>query len=244
MSNLNEVLSLAAINPDFPTDNPDSAIAIINNLELISFSPDSALLFVDFFEKAPLSSSTMRTHTVVLKTSDGGENWQLSLDATGDGTGGSFLKDEIFFLNETHGWFLTQFQVEANFPTLYWTTDFGETWQESSGIKDFIASQGGGVSLIDAPQGLRFKSDQEGIVVGRNFGTGGEDLLHFLTTSDAGKTWVEIENLPKDYFLWKSIHLSQFEFRNPFWKITNTLSGFSLDKSIEVFSKVYSAASS
>ena len=240
MSNLNEVLSQAAINPELPTDDPDSAIAIIDNLELIGFSPDSALLFIDFSEKDSLSSSTTRTHTVVLKTSDGGQNWQLSLDATG----GSFVKEEIFFFNETHGWFLTQFQVEANFPTLYWTTDFGETWQESSGIKDFIASQGGGVSLIDTPQGLRFKSEQEGIVVEGNSGTGGEDLLYFLTTSDAGKTWVEIENLPKDYFLWKSIHLSQFEFRNPFWKITNTLSGFSLDKPIEVFSKVYPAASS
>jgi hypothetical protein len=238
MSNLNEVLSQAAINPDFPTDNADSAIAIIDNLELISFSPDSALLFVDFSEKAPLSSSTMRTHTVVLKTSDGGENWRLSLDATN----GSFVKEEIFFLNETHGWFLTQWQVEATFPTLYWTTDFGKTWQESSGINDFIASQGGGVSFIDA-QSLRFKSEQEGIVFGRNFGTGGEDLLYFLTTSDAGKTWIEIENLPKDYFLWKSIHLSQFEFASPFWKITNTLSGFSLDKSIEIFSKVYPAVS-
>jgi len=133
--------------------------------------------------------------------------------------------------------------VEATFPTLYWTTDFGETWQESSGINDFIASQGGGVSFIDA-QSLRFKSEQEGIVFGRNFGTGGEDLLYFLTTSDAGKTWIEIENLPKDYFLWKSIHLSQFEFGSPFWKITNTLSGFSLDKSIEIFPKIYPAASS
>lgn len=238
MSNLNEVLSLAAINPDFPTDNPDSAIAIINNLQLISFSPDSALLFVDFSEKDSLSSTTMRTHTVVLKTSDGGENWRLSLDATN----GSFVKEEIFFLNETHGWFLTQWQVEATFPTLYWTEDSGETWQESLAIHEFITAQGGSASFTEA-QGLRFKSDQEGIVVGRNFGTGGEDLLYFLTTSDAGKTWVEIENFPKDYFLWKSIHLSEFEFGNPFWKITNTLLGFSLDKSIEIFSKVYPAVS-
>lgn len=238
MSNLNEILSLAAINPDFPTDNPDSAIAVIDNLEIISFTPDSALLFIHFSEKAPLSSSTMRTHTVVLKTSDGGENWRLSLDATG----GSFVKEEIFFLNETQGWFLTQWRVAATFPTLYWTEDFGETWQESSGIGEFITSQGGGASFIEA-QGLRFKSEQEGIVFGRNFGTGGEDLLYFLTTSDAGKTWVKIENFPKDYFLWKSIHLTQFGFGNLFWKITNTLSGFSLDKSIEVFSKVYPAVS-
>jgi hypothetical protein len=237
MSNLNEVLSQAAINPDLPTDNPDSAIAIIDNLELISFSPDSALLFVDFSEKDSFSPSTKRTHTVVLKTSDGGKNWRLSLDATG----GSFVKEEIFFFNETHGWFLTQWRVAGAFPTLYWTTDFGETWQESLAIHEFITAQGGSASFTEA-QGLRFKSEQEGIVVGRNFGTGGEDLLYFLTTSDAGKTWVEIDNLPKDYFLWKSIHLSQFEFGSPFWKITNILSGFSLDKPIEVFSKVYPAA--
>lgn len=48
MSNLSEVLSQAAINPDFPTDNPDSAIAIIDSLELIGFSPDSALLICCF----------------------------------------------------------------------------------------------------------------------------------------------------------------------------------------------------
>lgn len=237
MSNLNEVLSQAAINPDFPRDNPDSAIAIIDNLEIISFTPDSALLFIDFSEKDSLSSSTTRTHTVVLKTSDGGENWRLSLDATS----GSFVKEEIFFLNETQGWFLTQWQVAGAFPTLYWTTDFGETWQESLAIHEFIVAQGGGASFTEA-KGLRFKSDQEGLVVGRNFGTGGEDLVYFLTTSDAGKTWVEIENFPKDYFLWKSIHISQFEFDNPFWKITNTLSGFSLDKSIEVFPKAYPSA--
>jgi photosystem II stability/assembly factor-like uncharacterized protein len=239
MSNLNEVLSQAAINPNFPTDNADSAIAIIENIEVVSFSSQSALLFVVFGERQPLDSSLRRTHTAVLKTGDGGENWHLTLDAIG----GSFIKDEIFFLNETQGWFLTRWQVAGSFPTLYWTTDFGETWQESLAIHEFITAQGGGASFTEA-QGLRFKSDQEGIVVGRNFGTGGEDLLYFLTTSDAGKTWVEIENFPKDYFFWESIHISQFEFSNPFWKITNTLSGFSLDKSIEIFPKVYPAASS
>ncbi|BAQ67149.1 hypothetical protein [Geminocystis sp. NIES-3709] len=238
MSNLNEILVQAAINPDFPTDNPDSAIAIIDNLELISFNPSSALLFVVFAEKAPLSSSLMRTHTVVLKTSDGGNNWHLTLDATQ----GSLVKEEIFFPNETQGWFITQWQVAGTFPTLYQTNDFGETWQESSIIHEAITAKGGIASFTEA-QGLRFKSEKEGIVIGKTFNTEGENVQFFFKTTDAGKTWTEIDIIPSEYFTWQSLHHNPFDFSN-LWKITATISGFSLDKSLGVFPIVYQAASS
>lgn len=42
-------------------DNPDLVVATIDDIEIISFSPESALLFVTFGEKAPLFSSLMRT---------------------------------------------------------------------------------------------------------------------------------------------------------------------------------------
>jgi photosystem II stability/assembly factor-like uncharacterized protein len=236
MSNLNEILFQAAINPDFPTDNPDSAIAIIDNLELISFNPNSALLFVVFAEKAPLSSSLTRTHTVVLKTSDGGNNWRLTLDATQ----GSLVKEEIFFLNETQGWFITQWQVAGTFPTLYQTNDFGETWQEFSTIHETITAKGGVASFTEA-QGLRFKSEQEGIVVGKTFNTEGENIQFFLKTTDAGKTWINLDVIPSEYFTWKSLHNDPFESGN-LWKIIPTISGFSLEKSLGVFPTVYPSA--
>jgi|GEM_PF-4896993 photosystem II stability/assembly factor-like uncharacterized protein len=236
MSNLSEVLSQAAINPDFPTDNPDSAIAIIDSLELIGFSPDSALLFVVFAEKAPLSSSLMRTHTVVLKTSDGGNNWRLTLDATQ----GSLVKEEIFFLNETQGWFVTQWQVEATFPTLYSTTDFGETWQESSSIHEAITAKGGVASFTEA-QGLRFKSEQEGIVIGKTFNVEGENIQLFLKTNDGGQTWQEINNIPAEYFTWNSIHSQVFDFSHT-WQITTTVAGILISKSVDLLATIYPAA--
>jgi len=236
MSNLNEILSQAAINPDFSTDIPESAIAIIDSLELISFSIDSALLFVVFSEKAPLFSSLMRTHTVVLKTSDGGENWRLTLDATQ----GSLVKEEIFFLNETKGWFITQWQVAGTFPTLYQTNDFGDSWQESSAIREAITDKGGIASVVSA-EGLRFKSEQEGIVVGKTLNSGGENSRFFFKTTDAGKTWTEIGNITSDYFAAKSLHTNTFDF-SKIWKITSTISGFSLDKSLGIFPTIYQAA--
>jgi photosystem II stability/assembly factor-like uncharacterized protein len=236
MATIDDILSQVAVNPDFPTDNPDSAVATIDDIELISFSPESALLLVTFGEKAPLSSSLMRTHTVVIKTSDGGNNWRLTLDATG----GSLVKEEIFFLDENHGWFITQWQVEATFPTLYWTADFGETWQESLAIHEFIASKGRGVSFTTA-EGLRFSSENEGIVLAIPPDPEEEKPLYFIKTTDSGKTWIEIDHIPPEYFTWKSQHQNKFSFDNP-WTITATNSGFSVQKSLGEFSKMYQAA--
>lgn len=235
MFNLNKILAQVAINPDFPTDNPDSAVAIIDSLEVISFSSDSALLFVVFAEKTSLSSSLMRTHTVVLKTTNGGETWRLTLDANH----GSFVKDEIFFLNETHGWFITQWQVAGTFPTLYSTTDFGETWQESSALQEAITEKGGIASIAEA-QGLRFKSKDEGIVIGKTLNTEGEKISFFLKTIDSGKKWTQINTISSEYFTWTSIHSNTFDSSNS-WQIIPTDFGFSVVKSLGDFSKIYQA---
>jgi hypothetical protein len=235
MSNLNEILVQAAINPDFQTDDPDSAIAIIDSLKLIGFNPDSALLFIVFAEKSSLSSSLRRTHTVVMKTSDGGNNWRLTLDATQ----GSLVQEEIFFLNETQGWFITQWQVEGTFPTLYKTNDFGETWQELSTINESIAAKGGVTSFAEA-QGLRFKTENDGIVIGKTLNMEGETIQFVFQTTDAGKTWTEIKTVPSEYFTWQSLHSNRFDVSNH-WKITATISGFSLDKSLGMFPIVYQA---
>jgi photosystem II stability/assembly factor-like uncharacterized protein len=235
MSNLTDILSQAAINPDVSTDNPDSALAIIDSLEIISFSPESALLLVAFVEKAPLSSSTMRTHTVVLKTSDGGENWHLTLDATN----GSFVKEEIFFLNENQGWFLTQWQIAATFPTLYHTQDFGETWQEFSSLHDAITAQGGIPSFTTA-ENLRFKSEQEGLVIGKTFNVEGENIQGFLKTNDGGKTWQKINNIPPEYFTWNSIHSQVVDFSHS-WQITTNVAGILISKTVDLLPTIYPA---
>jgi photosystem II stability/assembly factor-like uncharacterized protein len=178
----------------------------------------------------------MRTHTVVLKTSDGGNNWRLTLDATQ----GSLVKEEIFFLNETQGWFITQWQVAGTFPTLYQTNDFGETWQEFSTIHDSITAKGGVASFTEA-QGLRFKSEQEGIVIGKTFNVEGENIQLFLKTNDGGQTWQEINNIPAEYFTWNSIHSQVFDFSHT-WQITTTVAGILISKSVDLLATIYPAA--
>ncbi|MFM7875839.1 MAG: WD40/YVTN/BNR-like repeat-containing protein [Microcystis panniformis] len=236
MTTIDNILTQAAINTDFPTDNPDLAVAIVNDVEIISFSPESALLFVTFWEKAPLFSSLMRTHTVVLKTSDGGNNWNLTLDATE----GSVVKEEIFFLNERQGWFITQWQIAGAFPTLYKTNDFGDSWQKFPEIHEAIQVKGGIASFVEA-QGLRFKSEQEGIVVGKTFNTEGENVQFFFKTTNSGKTWTEIDRIPSEYFTWISQHSHPFNFNHP-WTVIAIPSGFSVQKSLGEFSNIYPAA--
>lgn len=237
MSTIDEILSQVAVNPDFLTDNPDIAIAIVQDVEIVSFSPETALLFVVFGERAPLSSPLMRTHTVVLKTSDGGNSWRLTLDATR----GSLVKEEIFFLDENHGWFLTQWQVEASFPTLYQTDNFGSSWQELTQIHDVVTAQGSIASFSEAGE-LRFQSKQEGIAIGKSLDANGDAIHFFLKTTDAGKTWQKIPTIPIEYFTGKSQHADPFTFPHP-WRITATTSGFSVQRSVGEFATAYPASS-
>jgi hypothetical protein len=233
MSNIDEILSQVAVNPDFLTDN---AIAIVQDVEIVSFSSEAALLFVVFGERAPLSSPLRRTHTVVLKTSDGGNSWRLTLNATR----GKLVKEEIFFLDENHGWFLTQWQIAGSFPTLYQTDDFGSSWQEFTQIHDVVTAQGALASFSEARE-LRFQSKQEGIVIGQSFNANGEAIHFFLKTTDAGKTWQTIPTIPIKYFTAKSQHADPFTFPHP-WRVAATTSGFSVQRLVGEFATAYPAS--
>lgn len=116
----------------------------VSDVEVIGFNAQNALAFATLREADSPSASATGTRTVVLQTSNGGDSWNATLNTDT----GSVIIDELFFLRKDDDeeskniWMVTQWQIEATFPTLYWTKDFGKTWQKSSAVHDFLTSKG------------------------------------------------------------------------------------------------------
>ena len=94
----------------------------VTNSQVIGLDDLTALILVTTREAISLNSSVEKTRTIVAKTTDGGKTWRETLNADR----GSVNFDELFFLDENHFWIITQWQIEGTFPTLYWTSDFGD----------------------------------------------------------------------------------------------------------------------
>ena len=236
------------------TDQSESNMnaVIVSDAEIISFHPSSALLFMTLREAPGLnifkgandfrpyiSVNTHNTRTIVIKTTDGGENWRLTLNSEK----GSLTKEEIFFLTDEnnkirHLWFMTHWDIAASFSTLYWTTDFGETWQESDTINEFLSAKGH-VSFSFS-EGLKFKNENEGIVIARGLGeVEKEDPIYFLQTTDRGNSWKEIKKLPYWYLSFGQSWREDLTYNN-FWKVERNKSissmfSWSISKSFGTF---------
>jgi hypothetical protein len=170
----------------------------VSDLEVIGFNAQTALAFVTLREADSPSTSVTGTRTLVLQTSNGGDSWNVTLNTNT----GSVVTDESFFLRKddsdeiTNIWMVTQWQIEATFPTLYSTKDFGKTWQQSNAVQDFLNSKGH--NTVNYAQGLRFRNENEGIIVAK--ANDSEVKIYFLQTQDGGRTWKEIPSVPSWYF--------------------------------------------
>jgi photosystem II stability/assembly factor-like uncharacterized protein len=161
--------------------------------QVIGLDDLTALIFVTTREASSLNSSAERTRTIVAKTTDGGKTWRETLNADR----GSVNLDELFFADENHFWMITQWQIAGTYPTLYWTSDFGDTWQKSDAINEFL--RGKDHNTVSYAEGIRFRDLNKGIVVARGM-SDPEDGIYFLQTTDSGKTWAEIPEIPHWYF--------------------------------------------
>ncbi|MEW6495193.1 MAG: hypothetical protein AB1589_22140 [Cyanobacteriota bacterium] len=216
-------------------ERSESNVVTVEETEVIELSSETALIFVTTREASSPNSSTQSTRTLVVKTSNGGASWRETLDAPE----GAVVLDELFLISGEDDtiqelWFITQWQVEATFPTLYWTSDSGETWQSSSAIHDFLVDKGH-VSFNYA-DGLRFRNKTEGIVIARalNIESGEEDLIYFLQTQDSGKTWKEIQEVPKWYFQVQNAK-KILKWRVPSFHITNNKEQIFIGKMVGSF---------
>ncbi len=250
MANLDTILKEVVELTDQPELNTNAVI--VSDAEIISLNPSSALLFmtlreasqIDIFTgendfRPHISVNTHNTRTIVIKTTDGGQNWRLSLNSEK----GSLTKEEIFFLTDEnhkigHLWFITHWDIAASFPTLYWTNNFGETWKEYDTINEFLRAKGH-VSFSFA-EGLKFKNENEGIVIVRGLGdVEKEEPIYFLQTSDGGKSWKEIEKLPYWYLSFGQSWRDDLTYNN-FWKVEKIQSissrfSWSISKSFGTF---------
>ncbi|MGK7930194.1 MAG: WD40/YVTN/BNR-like repeat-containing protein [Microcystaceae cyanobacterium] len=240
MTSLETVLS-QVVKPTELTD-PDKNAVIVSDAKIISLEPSTALLFMTLRGSSSLdiwtgetdlrphiSVNTHKTQTIVIKTTDGGENWYLTLNSEQ----GALTKTEIFALSDQrHLWFITHWDVAGSFPTLYQTNDFGETWQELNGMSQFLQGKGNGSFTF--AKGLIFKDEREGIVIGEGQV---ENAIYFLKTTDGGKTWTEIDKLPDWYFVNEQSWHEELRFNNV-WKveeIKSIQSSWSISKSFGTF---------
>ena len=170
---------------------------IVEEFQVIGFDTQSAVALLTLLEDSqgnlledPGAMPAYPNRTIIMKTADGGESWHQTLS-----TRGKVVLNELFFLDTSHFWAIAQWQKEGTFPTLYWTADFGETWQESRAIDDFLRDKGHrSVSYAEA---LRFQSESDGIAIAK--GAAPKEKAYFLQTVDGGKSWEEIPELPGWY---------------------------------------------
>ena len=215
----------------------------ITNVEILELNSQTALLLVNLREAESPVGSAMKTHGVVVKTSDGGANWRIILNTGESSTSsdrgtGSLVTNESFLLrndsddNIDNLWLVTQWQIEATFPTIYWTNDGGETWQNSGAVNEFLGSKGH--NTFNYAEDLRFRNKNEGIVIAK--AQDGKTSIYFLQTSDGGKTWKEIPSVPSWYFEVKNVRNS-FRFRQNHFQVVNN-EEISIMKLLDSFPRV------
>ena len=110
------------------------------------------------------------------------------------------------------------------------TTDFGETWQESNAIEEFMRTKGH--VTFNFAKGLKFRNENEGIVIATTLDD--EDSLYFLQTTDGGKTWDEIEHVPRWYFSTFGLNWEDLTRENS-WQVESNDLRFSVFKSLGTF---------
>jgi hypothetical protein len=181
--------------------------------EAVGFDTDASVVLVTFSNQ-----------TIVVKTLDGGVNWRKTLETTG-----KVIVDEIFFLHSSHFWLVAQWQVEGTFPTLYWTSDFGETWQESRAVEEFLRSKEH--ITVNFAEGIRFQNENNGIVIAKPSDGRTDNKSYFLQTQDGGKTCKEIPELPIWYAAMRGVDWREKNL----WMVDDNGEEFSVTKLVGSF---------
>ncbi|MCY7333949.1 MAG: hypothetical protein LH649_15145 [Pseudanabaena sp. CAN_BIN31] len=209
-------------------ESSHSSSVAVTNSKVIGLDDLTALVIITTREASSPNSSAERTRTIVSKTIDGGVTWQETLNTDL----GSFDAGKLFFVDENHFWMITQWQIAGTFPTLYWTSNFGATWQESDAINEFLRAKGHNtVSFVEE---IRFRNFDEGIVITRGV-SDSEDDIYFLQTTDGGKSWEEIPEIPHWYFAVKGWHWEHSQS----WKIDEKASdSIAVVKIVSAFPKI------
>jgi len=116
----------------------------------------------------------------VLRTTDGGQTWQVQMSSSTEGF------DAVFFIDHDNGWVVGETNVAlGEAKALYHTTDGGETWVDVTGT---LPAEIEGMPSGWYPTGIKFHNPGFGFL----YGIGAKYLSYspvILYTYDGGASW-------------------------------------------------------
>jgi photosystem II stability/assembly factor-like uncharacterized protein len=127
-----------------------------------------------------------KTATVILRTADGGQSWDVSALPSGDHV------SSIQYVNPTTGWIMAYVKLneQDQQKLLYHTTDGGATWNkvaQSSGMTS--NKSGSGLPDRGSLAGMSFSSNKQGFVA-----INLDNSVKLYKTLNQGKTWTPVAN--------------------------------------------------
>ncbi|MGW9530864.1 WD40/YVTN/BNR-like repeat-containing protein [Paenibacillus terrae] len=125
-----------------------------------------------------------KTATVILRTADGGQSWDISALPSGEHV------SAIQYVNPSTGWIMasTNLNEQDQQKLLYHTTDGGATWKkvaQSSGMSS--NKSGSGLPDLGSMAGMSFDGNKQGFVV-----INLDSSVKLYKTSNQGKTWTPV----------------------------------------------------
>lgn len=125
-----------------------------------------------------------KTATVILRTADGGQSWDVSALPNGDHV------SSIQYVNPSTGWIMAYVNLneQDQQKVLYHTTDGGATWKKVAQSSRMISSKSGsGLPDQGSMVGMGFSSGNQGFVA-----INLDSSVKLFKTSNQGKTWTPV----------------------------------------------------
>src|SRR5581483_5997800 len=115
---------------------------------------------------------------VLLHTADGGKTWERQ-------SGVNALA--VYFVTPKQGWLV------GNYGEVSRTNDGGKTWQKVAKAEEILGGAPQSSDFVFAFTGVTFINDQEGWLIGNNYGDSTAYVGGLFHTKDGGKTWQRIQ---------------------------------------------------